>query len=315
MQSLQDYTFISRYARFIPELSRRETWDEAVNRVRDMHLRKYPQISDKINWAFELMREKRVLGSQRALQFGGPPVEKKNARLYNCTVSFCDRPRFFQESFWLLLCGCGVGFSVQKHHIDKLPIFGRRYVARYIRPHKTHVIEDSIEGWSDSVGVLLDSYFNESNYDIRFDYSNIRPEGAVLSSSSGKAPGPKPLEIALEAIRGILNRCLEDGQNRLRPIDAYDIVMYISAAVLSGGVRRSASICLFSPDDTAMAQAKTGKWFSENPQRSYSNNSAVLLRSGTTKQTFDDLMQYVKEFGEPGFYWTDSTEQVPNPCV
>lgn len=322
VKALQDYTFVSKYARYLPEKKRRETWDEAVERVRDMHLRRYPQIKKEINWAFEQVKHKRVLGSQRALQFGGSPVEKKNARIYNCIASYCDRQRFFQECFWLLLCGCGTGFSVQRHHAAKLPDFCLDWQEDLKnRPKKIYAIPDSIEGWADSLGVLLGSFLGGGDfpdyegYWVEFDYSLIRPEGAPLGSSSGKAPGPKPLQNALEKIRTLLLRCLADGQHRMRTIDAYDIVMHASDAVLSGGVRRSATICLFSPDDVEMAQAKTGNWFVENPQRGRSNNSALLVRGETSKKQFQELMTYVREFGEPGFVWSDSTELLVNPCV
>lgn len=317
LKALQDYTFVSKYARYNEELKRRETWDEAVGRVKDMHLQKYPQkdIREDIEWAFDRVKEKRVLGSQRALQFGGKPVLKKNARLYNCTVSYCDRLRFFQESFWLLLCGCGVGFSVQKHHVAKLPKFVERKGQT-----KVYVIPDSIEGWADSLGVLLSSYFGSGDfteyagYDVEFNYGLIRPEGSKLGSSSGKAPGPVPLQRALQKITELLNKCLENGLQELRSIDAYDIIMHASDAVLSGGVRRSATICLFSPDDQLMATAKTGNWFNENPQRGRSNNSALLIRGETTYEQFLALMESVKEYGEPGFVWSDSTELMVNPC-
>jgi ribonucleoside-diphosphate reductase alpha chain len=348
VKALQDYTFVSKYARYKSEMNRRETWNEAVVRVEEMHLRKYPQIKKEIKWAFEQVKAKRVLGSQRALQFGGKPVEKKNARIYNCIASYCDRQRFFQECFWLLLCGCGTGFSVQKHHAAKLSDFSSIWIDQIrdkvgvgqseediekdgnqlaenlvesVGRRKVYAIPDSIEGWADSLGVLMSSFLGGGDfpeyegYWVEFDYSLIRPEGAALGSSSGKAPGPKPLKNAIEKIRALILRCLMSGQNRLRTIDAYDIVMHASDAVLSGGVRRSATICLFSPDDLDMAQAKTGNWFQENPQRGRSNNSALLVRDQTSKEDFEQLMSYVREFGEPGFVWSDSTELLVNPCV
>lgn len=319
VQALQDYTFTSKYARYLKDKKRRETWDEAVDRVRDMHIRKYPQIKSEIEWAFEQSRQKRVLGSQRALQFGGPPIEKNNARLFNCIASYADRLRFFQECFWLLLCGCGTGFSVQKHHIAKLPNFSPACYKS--KKPKVFQIPDTIEGWADAAGVLMSSYFGGGDFPeyegfrVLFDYGLIRPEGSPLSSSSGKAPGPEPLRRSLEKVEDLLQRCIRDGQTRLRSIDAYDIVMHFSDAVLSGGVRRSATICLFSPDDMDMAMAKTGNWFQTNPQRGRSNNSAILIRDETSKQDFEKLMGFVKEYGEPGFVWADSNELVVNPCV
>jgi ribonucleoside-triphosphate reductase len=322
LQELQNYTFVSKYARWIEDKNRRETWKEAVDRVRNMMHTKYADIniSEDINWAYDMMYKKKVLGSQRALQFGGDPILKRHAKIYNCTSSYCDRLRFFQECFWLLLCGSGTGFSVQKHHVAKLPTL------EHDPPQQEglkYVIEDSIEGWADALGVLLSSYFSKpieefkmyKNSYVVFDYSQIRSKGTSLSSGVGKAPGFEPLQNGLEKIRSLLDRCISNGQKKLRPIDAYDIIMHSSDAVLSGGVRRSASLALFSPDDEEMAKAKTGNWYMENPQRARSNNSALLLKDDTTFEQFQQLMESVKEFGEPGFIWSDSTEMTFNPCV
>ena len=322
IKALQDYTYVSRYARFNDKEKRRETWNEAVDRVQQMHIRKFPHMAQDIEWAFGLVKEKRVLGSQRALQFGGKPIEQKNARMYNCCVSYCDRVRFFQETFWLLLCGCGTGFSVQKHHIAKLPDFHGHRTGEVLQKakKKKFIIPDSIEGWSDALGILLATYMPHEEfadwvgYDVVFDYSLIRPAGSVLASGVGKAPGPEPLRRSLEIIRKLLDeRCKT--HDRLRSIDAYDIVMHASDAVLSGGVRRSATICLFSQDDMDMRKAKVGNWFTENPQRARSNNSVVLIRGTVTKEEFVEIMQDVQDCGEPGFYFTDHPDQLPNPCV
>lgn len=318
LTELQHYTFTSKYARYIPELKRRETWREAVDRVKNMMLEKYkeyPEVHQDIEWAYDLMFKKRVLGSQRALQFGGPAVLKKNERAYNCCGSYVDRLRFFQECMYLLLCGTGTGFSVQKHHIAKLP-----KLVKEKQDNKSFIIDDSIEGWSDAIGVLVSSYFQQSELfpeytgkNIDFKFHKIRPKGSYLSSSSGKAPGPEPLKKSLSKIKEILDRCLIN--QVFRSIDAYDIVMFSSDAVLSGGVRRSATICLFSPDDEEMMNAKIGNWFEENPQRGRANNSCVLVKSTTEFATFERIIKSTKEFGEPAFYLTESTEQIPNPCV
>jgi ribonucleoside-diphosphate reductase alpha chain len=323
LQELQNYTFVSKYARWIGDKQRRETWKEAVERVKNMMLTKYADfnINNDIEWAYDIMYKKKVLGSQRALQFGGEPILKRHAKIYNCTSSYCDRLRFFQECFWLLLCGSGTGFSVQKHHVAKLPKL--QHDVKKGSGVK-HVIEDSIEGWADSLGILLSSYFDRpsdpsfagfTNQHVVFDYSEIREKGAPLSSGVGKAPGYEPLANGLEKIRALLDRCIANGQEKLRPIDAYDIVMHSSDAVLSGGVRRSASLALFSPDDEEMTKAKTGNWFVDNPQRARSNNSALLLKNDTTYEQFASLMESVKEFGEPGFIWSESKDMIFNPCV
>ena len=322
LQELQNYTFVSKYARWLEDKNRRETWKEAVERVKSMMHIMYADkgISEEIDWSYDMMHKRRILGSQRALQFGGDPILKRHAKIYNCTSSYCDRLRFFQECFWLLLCGSGTGFSVQKHHIAKLPSLEHTpdpdLATKYL-------IDDSIEGWSDALGVLLSSYFSKpveefkqyKNCHIVFDYSNIRLKGSSLASGVGKAPGYEPLANGLEKIRAVLDRCIADGQKKLRPIDAYDIVMHSSDAVLSGGVRRSASLALFSPNDEEMAKAKTGNWYIDNPQRARSNNSALLLKDETTFEEFNTLMESVKEFGEPGFIWSESTEMIFNPCV
>ena len=322
LQELQNYTFVSKYARWLEDKNRRETWKEAVDRVRAMMHTQYGAfgIAEDIDWAYDIMYKKKVLGSQRALQFGGDPILKRHAKIYNCTASYCDRLRFFQECFWLLLCGSGTGFSVQKHHVAKLPTLEHEIEKDQA---VKYVIDDSIEGWANALGVLLSSYFSKpveefkqyKNSHIVFDYSNIRPKGSSLASGVGKAPGYEPLANGLEKIRALLDRCISNGQKKLRSIDAYDIVMHSSDAVLSGGVRRSASLALFSPDDDEMAKAKTGNWYVENPQRARSNNSALLLKNETSFEQFAGLMQSVKEFGEPGFIWSESTEMIFNPCV
>lgn len=320
IEALQDYVFTSKYSRYLPDKMRRETFEEAVERVIDMHRRHFKMrgidVEDLLEICEKAMKNRLMLGSQRAMQFGGDPILRKHARIYNCTTSYCDRPRFFQEALWLLLCGCGVGFSVQLHHVAQLP--------EITTPSGTSAIftiPDTIEGWSDALGVLLSSYLvsNQPFPDfagkrVEFDFSLIRPKGRPISSGMGRAPGPEPLRRSLELIRLLIDTRLSEGLNRLRPIDAYDIMMHASDAVLSGGVRRSATICLFSPEDEAMALAKTGNWFNENPQRARSNNSAILLRDTTTATQFSKLMKSVREFGEPGFIFTDNLEATFNPC-
>ena len=262
------------------------------------------------------MLKKEVLGSQRILQFGGEPIFKHNARVYNCSFGHINRHRAYQELMYLLLCGCGVGFSVQKHHVAQLPIIARPY------EWATYVVPDTIEGWADAIGVLIASYFGGNpefdefvGKNVVFDYSQIRPAGSPLSSGS-KAPGPDGLERSIEKIRQVLEKRLgRNSRIKARPIDVYDIIMHSADAVISGGVRRSATIALFSPDDMDMATAKTGNWFIENPQRGRSNNSALLVRDKTTKEVFNKLMASVREFGEPGFVWAESTEMGFNPCV
>ena len=320
IKALQDYTFTAKYARYQSDKKRRETYKESVDRVRQMMHTKYAdkdeEVHTMIDWAYDMMLKKRCLGSQRALQFGGDPIFSHNARMYNCTVSYIDRIRFFQECMYMLLCGCGVGFSVQYRHINKLPNLIKEKSGKV-----KYTIPDNIEGWSDAVGILVSSYFQgETEFpdyqgkEISFVFDKIRPKGSRISNG-GKAPGPEPLKKALNNIKGVLDNALQRGNGRLKPIEAYDIVMHAADAVISGGVRRSATICLFSPEDQEMATAKTGNWFTDNPQRGRSNNSALLLRDKTTPEQFAELMKPVKEFGEPGFVWADHEDFIVNPCV
>ncbi len=323
MRSLaSEAKFYEGYSRFIPELNRHETWNESVDRVMKMHdtfFTKKGKMSDALKREMAKAREgyinKSFLGAQRALQFGGDQLLKHHARLYNCCSSYADRPEFFGETFYMLLCGCGVGFSVQKQHIEKLPAISLRD-----KQAKTHVIDDSIEGWATALDVLLSSYFvgggKHPEYEGRkvyFDYINIRAKGEMISGGFA-APGPEPLMLAMNKIENMLNK-IAHTTDKLSPINVYDIVMHFADAVIAGGVRRSATICLFSHDDEEMAKAKTGDWYRTNPQRGRSNNSAVLIRGKVTKDEFESLMTSVQEFGEPGFYFVDDPDIMTNPCV
>ena len=319
---LSEAKFYDGYSRFNDELERYETWDEAVDRVMSMHegfySSKMNKITEYVEEARDAYKQQYVLGAQRALQFGGEQILKHQMRMYNCTSSYADRPEFFGEVFYILLCGAGAGFSVQKHHVKKLP----KIQARSKQP-KTHVVEDSIEGWATAVDVLLSSYFvnggkhpEYAGRRVYFDLSQIRPKGAKISGGF-KAPGPDGLRLALDKIEHLLQAEIIDTKDpkKLRPIQVYDIVMYTADAVLSGGVRRSATICLFSPDDEEMMNAKTGNWFMDNPQRGRSNNSAVIVRDESSPEEFNKLMQSVRQFGEPGFVFVNSREHTTNPCV
>lgn len=319
---LSDTKFYEGYSRYNDTLQRYETWEEAIDRVMEMHVGFYnekmsPELKAFFDEATNAYKEKRVLGAQRALQFGGDQLLKHQMKMYNCTSTYADRPEFFGELFYVLLCGAGAGFSVQRHHVARLPVITPR-----TKQPKTHVVEDSIEGWAQSLDVLMSSYFQGGGKHpefegrkVYFDLTNIRPKGAKISGGF-KAPGPEPLRLALDKIEYILQGIALSGKNaQLRPIHVYDICMHAADAVLSGGVRRSATICLFSPDDEEMAKAKTGNWFIDNPQRGRSNNSAVIVRKKATRDQFHQLMESIKQFGEPGFVFVDSEEHTTNPCV
>ena len=304
--AVQDYMLASRYARYRADLGRRETFAEAVERVRDMHLRRYPAAEEDIRWAFDQVLERRCLPSMRSMQFAGPAIEKNHARMYNCTFGICDRLEFFRDGLFLLLCGTGVGFSVEFEHVEKLPPLADSIDEGTVC-HFT--IPDTIEGWAEALHELILSYID--GYLVEFNYSKIRPRGAPLKSSGGRAPGHVPLRRALERIRIILDGAVG---RKLKPIECYDIMMHAADAVIAGGVRRSATICLFSPDDGEMMNAKRGNWFEENPQRGRSNNSVKLIRNETSKAQFLRIFAKQKEWGEPGFYFSNHLSHGCNPC-
>jgi ribonucleoside-diphosphate reductase alpha chain len=298
-----------KYAKFIPELNRRETWEELVTRNKEMHLKKYPHIADDIETAYKLVYDKKVLPSMRSLQFGGKPIEISPNRIYNCAYLPIDDIRAFGEVMFLLLGGTGVGYSVQKHHVDSLPEIHKPNITK----NRRFLIGDSIEGWADAVNVLVKSYFS-GGPTINFDFRDIRPKGARLITSGGKAPGPQPLKECLVKIQGILD--VKNNGDKLSSIEVHDIVCHVADAVLAGGIRRAALISLFSADDHEMISCKTGTWWETNPQRGRANNSAVLLRNKITKEFFMDLWSKIKNSGsgEPGIYFNNDKDWGTNPC-
>ena len=318
---MSETKFYEGYSRWDDTKERYESWDESVSRVMNMHRDYYkdkmtPELNQMINEAESLYKLKYALGAQRALQFGGDQLRKHMMRMYNCTSTYADRPRFFSELFYVLLCGAGAGFSVQKHHVDKLPNLAER------KKHaKGWIVEDSVEGWADALGALMSSYFvgggqfpEMDGRKVYFDLNQVRPKGAMINGGF-KAPGPEPLRRALDKIEHILQTIVLSGRDTLKPIEVYDIAMHAADAVLAGGVRRSATICLFSPEDEEMINAKTGNWFIDNPQRGRSNNSAVIVRSEITREDFKKIMGSIKEFGEPGFFFVEDRDITTNPCV
>ena len=308
---LSDITVHMKYAKYIPELQRRETWEELVDRNKQMHIRKYPSLENDIETYYKYVYEKKVLPSMRSLQFGGKPIEISPNRLYNCAYLPVDHIDAFSEVMFLLLSGCGVGYSVQLHNIKKLPEVIKPHVVRKRR----FVIGDSIEGWSDAIKVLIKSYMGgKRSSKIKFDYSDIRPKGARLVTSGGKAPGPQPLRECLVKIKGILD-AKQDGE-KLKSIEVHDIVCHIADAVLAGGIRRAALISLFSAYDEEMIACKSGQWWETDPQRGRANNSAVLMRHKITKEFFMDLWKRIElsGSGEPGIYFNNDKDWGTNPC-
>ena len=299
-----------KYARFVPELNRRETWNELVTRNKNMHIKKYPKLSSQIEEVYKMVYDKKVLPSMRSMQFGGKPIEISPNRIYNCAYLPIDHVDSFSEIMFLLLGGTGVGYSVQKHHVAKLPPINKPYTKRSRR----FLIGDSIEGWADSIKVLMKSYLNGKGSRIEFDYSDIRAKGARLVTSGGKAPGPQPLKECIVKLTGILES-KEDG-DQLTTLEVHDIVCHIADAVLAGGIRRAALISLFSADDNDMIASKSGDWWELNPQRGRANNSAVLMRHKITKEFFMKLWERVEKSGagEPGIYFNNDKDWGTNPC-
>ncbi len=307
---LSDITVYMKYAKYLPELERRETWEELVTRNKNMHIKKYPHLKDEIEDKYKFVYNKKVLPSMRSMQFGGKPIEISPNRIYNCAYMPIDHIDSFSECMFLLLGGTGVGYSVQKHHVAKLPVIQKPYPKRKRR----FLIGDSIEGWADSIKVLMKSYMNGGGSRIEFDYSDIRAKGARLITSGGKAPGPQPLKECLVKIEGILSG--KENGDQLTTIEVHDIVCYIADAVLAGGIRRAALISLFSADDDLMIGCKAGNWWELNPQRGRANNSAVLMRHKITKEFFMDLWKRVElsNSGEPGIYLNNDKDWGTNPC-
>ena len=309
-QILSDITVYMKYAKYLPELNRRETWEELVTRNKNMHIKQYPQLEDEINEKYKFVYDKKVLPSMRSMQFAGKPITISPNRIYNCAYLPIDSLDSFNETMFLLLGGTGVGFSVQKHHIAKLPIIQKPYPKRKRR----FLIGDSIEGWADAVKVLMKSYMNGGGSRIEFDYSDVRPKGAQLVTSGGKAPGPQPLKECILKVGGILEQ--KENGSRLTTLEAHDIICHIADAVLAGGIRRAALISLFSADDDEMISCKAGPWWELNPQRGRANNSACLMRHKITKKFFMEIWDRVKlsGAGEPGIYFNNDKDWGTNPC-
>ena len=307
---LSDITVYMKYAKYIPELNRRETWEELVTRNKKMHIKKYPNLKEEIEQKYKLVYDKKVLPSMRSMQFGGKPIEISPNRIYNCAYLPIEHIDSFSETMFLLLGGTGVGYSVQRHHVAKLPVIQKPYQKR----KKRFLIGDSIEGWADAIKVLMKTYMNGGGSRVEFDYSDIRPKGARLITSGGKAPGPQPLKECLVKIEGLLSH--NDNGEQLTTIEVHDIVCHIADAVLAGGIRRAALISLFSADDDAMIGCKAGNWWETNPQRGRSNNSAVLMRHKITKEFFLELWKRVElsGAGEPGIYLNNDKDWGTNPC-
>lgn len=305
---LSEITTFNKYRKFIPELNRRETWNETCSRYEEMMLERFPALAVEIKQYMTFVRDKKILPSMRMLQFAGRPVKLNQARGYNCSYLPIDDYHAFSETMFLLLSGCGVGYSVQLPHIQKLPTI------HHPIDEVKYVIGDSLEGWADAVKILMKSYFGIYKYRPIFDFTEIRPKGARLVTSGGKAPGPEPLIECLNKIETILIN--KKPNTKLTSLECHDILCHIANAVLAGGIRRAAMIALFSREDEEMLNCKSGEWWIANEQRGRANNSVVLLRNKCTKAEFDKVWKQVElsNSGEPGIYFTNNIDWGTNPC-
>ena len=305
---LSDITVFMKYAKYNKEKNRRENWNELVDRNKAMHIEKYPSLTEEIENAYKLVYDKKILPSMRSLQFAGKPIAINNARLYNCCFLPVDHVDAFSEVMFLLLSGTGVGYSVQRHHVDKLPEITKPVKSR------RYLVGDSIEGWADAVKVLVTAYLKGKALPV-YDFSDIRPKGALLITSGGKAPGAEPLKDCLHNIQKILDRKMNG--EKLTTLEVHDILCYIADSVLAGGIRRSAMISLFEIDDDEMLTCKFGNWWENNPQRGRANNSAVIVRSKVDEEVFFELWKKIEMSGsgEPGFFFTNDKDWGMNPCA
>jgi len=306
---LSDITVYMKYAKYKSDLKRRETWTELVTRNMEMHIKKYPNLKKEIKENYKFVFDKKVLPSMRSMQFAGKPIEISPNRIYNCAFAPIDDYRVFAEIMFLLLGGTGVGYSVQKHHVEQLPEIRKPNADKTRR----FLIGDSIEGWADAISVLIKAYFFGGSKPV-FDFRDIRPKGARLVTSGGKAPGPQPLKECLIKLEGILDS--KNDADKLTPIEVHDMVCHIADAVLAGGIRRAALICLFSATDEQMISCKSGAWWETNSQRGRANNSAVLMRHKITKEYFLELWKRIEASGagEPGIYLSNDKDWGTNPC-
>ncbi len=308
-KALSDITVFNKYAKFLPEHNRRENWEEIVTRNMEMHQEKYPAISEQIEDVYKkFVFTKRVLPSMRSLQFGGRPILMAENRIFNCAYAPAESPKFFSELMFLLLGGTGMGYSVQKRHTKKLP---KIKMPESDQEYK-YQVQDSIVGWSDCIKVVCKAFFNAGTLPV-FDYRDIRSKGADLITTGGQAPGHEPLKACVEGIIPIFRNAVG---RQLRPIEVHDIACTVADAVLAGGIRRAAMICLFDRDDEEMLTSKSGDWWVNHASRARANNSAVLPRGEVTEEEFKQLMKRVEDSGcgEPGVYWTNNKDWGTNPC-
>ena len=296
----QNYIAISRYARWIEKENRRETWSETVERYVSYMQGRYEKLTKKKldkkerdRWV-DAITTLKVMPSMRALMTAGPALDKDNVAGFNCSYVAIDNVRTFDEIMYILMCGTGVGFSVERQYVDKLPDIAEQF-------HKTETVikvRDSKIGWAKSYRELIAMLY--AGQIPQFDMSLVRPAGAKLKTFGGRASGPDPLrdlfKFSIETFQKAKGR-------KLNSIECHDIVCKIADVVVCGGVRRSALISLSNLSDIRMRDAKTGQWWDNNPQRSYANNSVAYTEKpdiGTFMKEWVSL--YDSKSGERGIF-------------
>lgn len=294
---LQKFQFFDKYSRFNYELGRRETWVETVDRAMN-YLRELSEnkLGEEV---YERLRksvlEMKAMPSMRLLAMAGTPAKRQNISVYNCSYMPVDSIDAFVEAMLISMAGCGVGFSVESKYVENLPRVKRQSASLPL----IYIVEDSTEGWGAAVRVGLSTWFDGG--DIQFDYSKVRPAGAILKTKGGRASGPAPLRKMLEFARA---RIMARQGSFLRPIDAHDIMCEVGNAAVAGGVRRTAMISLFDWDDTEMRNSKSGDFERDNSQRWNANNSMVWPERGITQEELiSQMLEMVKGGrGEPGIF-------------
>ncbi len=295
---MSEYVFYSKYSRWRDDLGRREVWSETVERAcnylielseNKLSKRDYKRIHDA-------MLRMEVMPSMRLLAMAGKAARRSPVSCFNCASTAMNEIAAFVEIMYLSMNGVGVGFSVERQFTNKLPVIQRQHVSP--RGNIMHTVPDSTEGWCDAFRMGLSIWWGGG--DVVFDYSQIRPAGAVLKTKGGTASGYLPLKKLLDFSRDLI---LRNQGKRLSTVDVYDIVTKTADCVVMGGVRRSACLCLFDFDDDAMMTSKNGEYWVDRPWRSNANNSAVWTRE-LTKDEIDAFFEAMHDGfnGEPGFF-------------
>ncbi len=300
MNDYQKFIAYSRYSRWLDDEGRRETWEEIVDRylhwmISHLYDKHQYLVSEELGAElYHAMVNLEVMPSMRCLMTAGPALDRTHVAGYNCAYLVTDNPRAFDEAMYILMCGTGVGFSVERQYTDKLPIISGRQVE--LKP--TIVVPDSKEGWADSLRRLI-SYLYDG-VTPEWDLSKLRPAGARLKTFGGRASGPEPLE---DLFHFVVSTFTKAQGRRLTPLECHDVMCKIADVVVVGGVRRSAMISLSDLNSEEMRHAKHGSWWETEPQRGLSNNSAVYLGRPSTGEFLREWQSlYDSKSGERGIF-------------